>query len=113
MSHAPHGMEPAANPEVDGTDGSWDLTAPLREAIAEGERLIAAAPFIRTEADLLEGYDYLAGRIRMAMQTAFDYDLDRPLLRTWLHANQIELARQRGTRHLGVDQHADSDPSPD
>ena len=26
---------------------------------------------------------------------------------------QIELARQRGTRHLGVDQHADSDPSPD
>ncbi|MGB0189478.1 MAG: hypothetical protein ACPF9W_00740 [Nocardioides sp.] len=79
MSHAPHGMEPAANPEVDGTDGSWDLTAPLREAIAEGERLIAAAPFIRTEADLLEGYDYLAGRIRMAMQTAFDYDLDRPL----------------------------------
>ena len=53
MSHAPHGMEPAANPEVDGTDGSWDLTAPLREAIAEGEKLIAAAPFIRTEADLL------------------------------------------------------------
>ena len=46
MSHAPHGMEPAANPEVDGTDGSWDLTAPLREAIAEGEKLIAAAPFI-------------------------------------------------------------------
>jgi UPF0176 protein len=26
---------------------------------------------------------------------------------------QIELARQRGTRHLGVDQHADSDPSLD
>ncbi len=26
---------------------------------------------------------------------------------------QIELARQRGTRHLGVDQHADGDPSPD
>lgn len=64
---------------VEGTDGSWDLTAPLREAIAEAERLIAGAPFIRTEADLLEGYDYLAGRIRMAMQTAFDYDLDRPL----------------------------------
>ena len=64
---------------VEGTDGSWDLTAPLREAIAEAERLVAGAPFIRTEADLLEGYDYLAGRIRMAMQTAFDYDLDRPL----------------------------------
>ena len=79
MTHAPHGSEPSANPDVPGTDGSWDLTAPLREAIAEGERLVAAAPFIRSEADLLEGYDYLAGRIRMAMQTAFDYDLDRPL----------------------------------
>ena len=56
-----------------------DVTAPLREAIAEAEGLIESAPFIRTEQDLLEGYDYLAGRIRMAMQMAFDHDLDRPL----------------------------------
>lgn len=56
-----------------------DLTAPLQAAIAEAERLIEDAPFIRTEQDLLEGYDYLAGRIRMAMQMAFDHDLDRPL----------------------------------
>ncbi len=55
------------------------LTKPLQDAIAEAEELIAGAPFIRTEQDLLEGYDYLAGRIRMAMQTAFDYDLERPL----------------------------------
>jgi hypothetical protein len=55
------------------------LTRPLQEAIAEAEELIANAPFIRTEQDLLEGYDYLSGRIRMAMQTAFDYDLDRPV----------------------------------
>lgn len=55
------------------------LTAPLQEAIAEAENLIANAPFIRTEQDLLEGYDYLSGRIRMAMQMAFDYDLDRPI----------------------------------
>lgn len=58
---------------------SLDLTRPLQEAIAEAEELIANAPFIRTEADRLEGYDYLAGRIRMAMQMAFDHDLDRPL----------------------------------
>ena len=58
---------------------SLDLTRPLQEAIAEAEELIANAPFIRTEADRLEGYDYLSGRIRMAMQMAFDYDLDRPL----------------------------------
>jgi hypothetical protein len=58
---------------------SLDLTKPLQDAIAEAEQLIANAPFIRTEQDLLEGYDYLSGRIRMAMQMAFDYDLDRPL----------------------------------
>ncbi|GEP34632.1 hypothetical protein NSZ01_24000 [Nocardioides szechwanensis] len=59
--------------------GSLGLTKPLQDAIAEAEELIANAPFIRTEQDRLEGYDYLAGRIRMAMQMAFDYDLDRPL----------------------------------
>jgi hypothetical protein len=58
---------------------SLGLTKPLQDAIAEAEELIANAPFIKTEQDRLEGYDYLAGRIRMAMQTAFDYDLDRPL----------------------------------
>ena len=57
-----------------------DLTAPLREAIAEAEKLISNAEFVKTEQDLLEGYDYLSGRIRMAMQMAFDHDLDRPLL---------------------------------
>ncbi|WP_193608586.1 hypothetical protein [Nocardioides lijunqiniae] len=55
------------------------LTQVLQEAIAEAEELVANAPFIRTEQDRLEGYDYLSGRIRMAMQMAFDYDLDRPL----------------------------------
>ena len=62
-----------------GSSASLGLTAPLQAAIAEAEELIANAPFIRTEADRLEGYDYLAGRIRMAMQTAFDYDLEQPL----------------------------------
>lgn len=57
-----------------------DFTAPLREAIAEAEKLIAGAELIRTEQDLLEGYDYLSGRIRAAMQLAFDHDLTRPLL---------------------------------
>ncbi|WP_139982342.1 hypothetical protein [Nocardioides litoris] len=65
--------------EPGGASASLDLTRPLQEAIAEAEELIANAAFIRTEQDRLEGYDYLAGRIRMAMQTAFDYDLDRPL----------------------------------
>ncbi|WP_460812064.1 hypothetical protein [Nocardioides salsibiostraticola] len=63
----------------DQLSASYDITRPLQEAIAEAEELISNAPFIRTEADRLEGYDYLSGRIRMAMQMAFDHDLDRPL----------------------------------
>lgn len=63
---------------LDGLDQP-DLTAPLREAIAEAEQLIAAAPFVETEQDLLEGYAYLAGRIRASVQLAFDHDLDRPV----------------------------------
>ncbi len=55
------------------------ISQPLQDAIAEAEKLIESADFIRTEQDLLEGYDYLAGRIRMALQTAFDYDLEQPL----------------------------------
>ncbi|WP_036507336.1 DUF1214 domain-containing protein [Nocardioides sp. URHA0020] len=58
---------------------SYGLTKVLQDAIAEAEELVANAPFIRTEQDRLEGYDYLAGRIRMAMQMAFDHDLDRTL----------------------------------
>ena len=65
--------------EGDGVSESLNLTKALQDAIAEAEELIANAPFIKTEQDRLEGYDYLAGRIRMAMQMAFDYDLDRPL----------------------------------
>jgi hypothetical protein len=58
---------------------SYGLTKVLQDAIAEAEELVANAPFIRTEQDRLEGYDYLSGRIRMAMQMAFDHDLDRTL----------------------------------
>jgi hypothetical protein len=58
---------------------SLNLTKVLQDAIAEAEELVANAPFIKTEQDRLEGYDYLSGRIRMAMQMAFDYDLERPV----------------------------------
>jgi len=58
---------------------SRDLTAPLREAVAEAERLIEGASFVRTDQDLAEGYEYLAGSIRASLQLAFDYDLEHPL----------------------------------
>ena len=67
-----------------------DLTRPFRDAVEEAERLIAGADFIRTEQDLLEGYDYLAGRIRASLQMAFDHDLDRPVLISSTH----QFARQ-------------------
>ncbi|MCH9736338.1 MAG: hypothetical protein K0U78_17590 [Actinomycetia bacterium] len=55
---------------------------PLAEAIAEAENLVAAAPFIESEADLLEGLQYLAGCIAACTHLAFDYDRDHPFLHT-------------------------------
>src|SRR6478609_4257696 len=52
----------------------------LREAIAEAEELIAHPPFEIGEQDLAEGLDYLGGSIRSALQMAFDYDLEHPVL---------------------------------
>jgi hypothetical protein len=56
------------------------LSQPLADAIAEAESLVAAAPFIESEADLLEGLQYLAGCIAACTHVAFDYDRDHPFL---------------------------------
>ena len=69
---------------------SDDLTAPFAEAVAEAEALIRGADFVRTEQDLAEGYEYLAGSIRSSIQAAFDYDLERPLFVNATH----QFARQ-------------------
>ena len=53
---------------------------PLADAIAEAEHLVTTAPFIETEADLLEGLQYLAGCIAACTHVAFDYDRDHPFL---------------------------------
>ena len=55
---------------------------PLTEAIAEAEKLVAAAPHIESEADLLEGLQYLAGCVAGCMHLAFDYERDHPLLQS-------------------------------
>ncbi|MCB1288865.1 MAG: hypothetical protein KDB47_14435 [Mycobacterium sp.] len=57
-----------------------DYSQPLREAVAEAERLVREAPHIETEADLLEGLQYLAGCVAGCMHLAFDYDRDHPFL---------------------------------
>src|SRR3954447_23069969 len=56
------------------------FSTPLAEAIAEAERLVAEAPHIESEADLLEGLQYLAGCIAACTHVAFDYDRDHPFL---------------------------------
>jgi len=53
---------------------------PLQDAIAEAERLVREAPLIETEADLLEGLQYLAGCVSACTHLAFDYDRDHPFL---------------------------------
>lgn len=55
---------------------------PLLDAIVEAERLVREAPHIETEADLLEGLQYLAGGIAACTHLAFDYDRDHPFLQS-------------------------------
>ncbi|CPX60183.1 Hypothetical protein ERS075619_01102 [Mycobacteroides abscessus] len=49
-------------------------------AIVEAEKLIVAAPHIETEADLLEGLQYLAQGIAACTHMAFHTDRDHPFL---------------------------------
>jgi len=54
------------------------LTQSFADAVAEAEKIIVGAPHVRTEADLAEGYDYLAGNIRASLQLAWAYQRDFP-----------------------------------
>jgi hypothetical protein len=54
------------------------LTQPFADAVAEAEKIITGAPHVKTEADLAEGYDYLAGNIRASLQLAWAYQRDFP-----------------------------------
>src|SRR5258707_15811290 len=52
------------------------LTQSFAEALAEAERIITSASHVQSEADLAEGYDYLAGNIRGSLQLAWAYQRD-------------------------------------
>lgn len=58
------------------------FSTPFAEAIAEAERLVTEAPFVESEADLLEGLQYLAGGIAACQHLAFDYDRDHPFMQS-------------------------------
>ncbi len=69
--------------EHTGYDAAAGLTAATQafaDAVREAEQLIANPPFPVGPQDLAEGYDYLAGSIRSAVQMAFDHDLEHPVL---------------------------------
>jgi hypothetical protein len=54
------------------------LTQSFADALAEAEKIIAAAPHIQTAQDLAEGYDYLAGSIQASLHLAWAYQRDFP-----------------------------------
>ena len=54
------------------------LTQPFADALIEAEKIITGAPHIRSEQDLVEGYDYLAGSIQASLQLAWAYERDFP-----------------------------------
>ena len=53
-------------------------TQSFADAVLEAEKIITGAPHVRTEQDLAEGYDYLAGSIRSSLQLAWAYQRDFP-----------------------------------
>jgi hypothetical protein len=54
------------------------LTQAFADAIVAAEKVIREAPHIRSEQDIAEGLDYLAGSIRAAIASAWSYDKDFP-----------------------------------
>ena len=54
------------------------VTQSFADALLEAEKIITGAPHVRTEQDLAEGYDYLAGSIRSSLQLAWAYQRDFP-----------------------------------
>ncbi|HEY6787475.1 MAG TPA: hypothetical protein VI365_09195 [Trebonia sp.] len=54
------------------------LTQPFAQALAEAEKIIAAAPHVASEQDLAEGQDYLAGSIQACLHLAWAYQRDFP-----------------------------------
>ena len=85
------------------------FSGPLIESIAEAEKLVAAAPHIETEADLLEGLQYLAGGISACIHLAFDYDRDHPFLQSGTGPFTKMGLDNPDTLYFGTRLHADRD----
>ncbi|WP_030170030.1 hypothetical protein [Spirillospora albida] len=53
-------------------------TRAFTEAVAEAEQIIRSAPHVKTEQDLAEGLDYLAGSIKASLHMVAAYQHDHP-----------------------------------
>lgn len=69
-------MDP--NSPDDPTQQPSAVTASFTQSIAEAERLVAAAPHVQSEQDLLEGYQYLAGCVLGATHAAWATEKSHP-----------------------------------
>ena len=54
------------------------VTESFAEAVRAAEQIVRGAPHVRTEQDLVEGLDYLAGCLRSALASAWGYERDFP-----------------------------------
>lgn len=54
------------------------LTQPFADALVAAEKIIRTAPHVRSERDLAEGLDYLAGSVRAALAAAWNHERDFP-----------------------------------
>ncbi|GGK35080.1 hypothetical protein [Nocardia camponoti] len=54
------------------------VTEPFTHAIAEAEKLVASADFVRSDADLAEGYDYLAASIAACLRLSGAHGTSHP-----------------------------------
>ncbi len=57
---------------------STGSTNVFQAAVAEAEELVRGASFVKTEQDLADGLDYLAGSIRASLQMAWAYQPEHP-----------------------------------
>jgi hypothetical protein len=54
------------------------LTQSFADSVLEAEKIIESAAHVRTDQDLAEGYDYLAGSIAASLHMAWAYERDFP-----------------------------------
>ncbi|WP_235737519.1 hypothetical protein [Nocardioides alcanivorans] len=74
-------MNPQQSPETQAAAEKLSAGAQaFADAVREADRLISNPPFEVTPQEMAEGHEYLSGSIRSAIQAAFNYDLEHPVL---------------------------------